>query len=80
MQTEAAGSSQMLLCFEKCTQNHIPKNSNLLSLLKIYGVIQEERAIFWEVTVSVIARIKCSYERVSNSEWAPRQSFLNLSV
>jgi hypothetical protein len=80
MQTEAAGSSEMLLCSEKSTQNHIPKDSNLLSLLKIYRVIQEERAIFWEVTVSVIARIKCLYERVSNSEWASRQSFLNLYV
>jgi len=45
-QTEAAGLSEMLLCFEKSTQNHTPKDSNLSSLLKIYGVIQEERAIF----------------------------------
>jgi hypothetical protein len=70
----------MLLCFEKSTKNHIPKDSNLLSLQKMYRVIQEERAIFWEVIVSVIVREKSFYEHVSNCEWALRQSCLNLSV
>ena len=55
---EAAGSSEMLLCLEKSTKNHIPKDSNLLSLLKMYWVIQEERAIVWEVIVLVIVRKK----------------------
>jgi len=29
MQMEVAGSSEMLLCFEKSTQNHTLKDSNL---------------------------------------------------
>jgi len=33
-----------------------------------YRLIQEERSIFWEVTVSVIAGEKSSYGHVSNCE------------
>ena len=38
----------------------------------LYRVIQEKRAIFWEMIVSVVVRNKSSYEHVSNSEWLPR--------
>jgi hypothetical protein len=44
----------------------------------VYRVSQEERPLFLEVTVSVIVRKNSSYEHVCNSEWLPRQNFLNL--
>jgi len=35
--------------------------------------------MFWEVKVWVIMR-KSSYEHVSNSEWSPKASCLNLRI
>jgi hypothetical protein len=45
----------------------------------VYRVIQEERSIFWEVTVRVIVT-KSSYEYESNYDWLPRQNCLNLQI
>ena len=41
-------------------------------VMSVYRAIQEEKSMFWEVTVSVIVRNIFSYERVSNSEWLSR--------
>jgi hypothetical protein len=42
------------------------------------GVIQEEGSIFWEMAESVTVRKISSFEHVSNSDWLPRYSCLNL--
>ena len=44
----------------------------------VYRAIQEERSIFWEVTVWIIARRL--YERVSDSELLQRDSRLDLQT
>ena len=78
---EAAGSSLMLLCFEKSRKNYIPKDSNLLSLLKMYRVIQDKRGkILGGDSIGHCEKTKSLYECVTNSEWPPRQSCLNLAV
>jgi len=40
--------------------------------MSIYRVIQEEKSVFWEVIVSVIARNICSFEHVFNSDLLSR--------
>ena len=46
----------------------------------VYKVIQEERSVFWELTVLVIIRKNRSYDHVSNSEWLLRLNRLNLQT
>jgi len=43
-------------------------------------VVQEERSILWEVTVSVIEKPNCSKAHVSNCERLLRQSCLNFQT
>jgi len=46
----------------------------------LYRMIKEENSIFWGVIAWVMVRKNSSYEHVSNSEWLPRQSCLNLQT
>jgi hypothetical protein len=67
---EAVLASEELCCF----------NDEGMGRAK-YRVIQEERSVFWAVTVSVIVRKKKAvYEHASECEWLPRQSCSNLQT
>jgi hypothetical protein len=50
--------------------SHLPRNR----------MTEEERLIFRDVVLSVIVRNRSQHEHVSNSEWLPRQSRLNLQI
>ena len=64
----------------KYTRSHT--HTHIYIYIYIYMIIQGdsgERTIFWEVVVSVVMK-KRSYERVSSSEYLPRESCLNLQI
>ena len=76
---EVAGSSEMLLCSEKSTQNHTPKDSDLPVIAEnVLGDSGGKGSIVGGDNISHCEIKKRLYECASNSEWAASQSCSNL--
>ena len=58
----------------------ILRSENVIVMKSLYRVIQEERKVLGEVTVSVIIKKIISYLNVSACEWPHRHSCLNLHI
>ena len=78
----ARSQSLYRLSYPAHPHTHTRARTHAHTHIYIYMIIQGdsgERTIFWEVVVSVVMK-KRSYERVSSSEYLPRESCLNLQI